>query len=253
MNVFCYDKSFEGLLTVIFEAYSSKIFPDYLLGDGEIPPMLMQTFRHIPTKTDKAQRVFSALQQKLSRQALRGLLLAWLSEQAGWDTLVYKYICLVIDSQKPIENDMRNEAVFGVSAMARKVMGEKHLMTGFVRFQKTVSGVYVGLLAPRYNVLALMLDHFAERFAGNQWILYDMGRKFGFLYSAEQFHDVYLDKAIFDGDKIKPEYLDKHELWFQNSWKNYCSTLSIEERKNTSLQRRCMPKRYWKYMVEMQA
>lgn len=39
MNIFLYDKTFEGLLTSVFEAYSRRIFPDTLLLEGEPLPL----------------------------------------------------------------------------------------------------------------------------------------------------------------------------------------------------------------------
>ena len=35
MIVFRYDRTFEGLLTVVFDAYSRKSFPERLIGPGE--------------------------------------------------------------------------------------------------------------------------------------------------------------------------------------------------------------------------
>ena len=37
--VFRYDRTFEGLLTVVFDAYSRKSFPERLIGPGEPVPM----------------------------------------------------------------------------------------------------------------------------------------------------------------------------------------------------------------------
>lgn len=34
MNIFLYDKTFEGLLTSVFEAYSRRTFPGALLAKG---------------------------------------------------------------------------------------------------------------------------------------------------------------------------------------------------------------------------
>ena len=34
MNIFLYDKTFEGLLTSVFEAYSRRTLPDALLLEG---------------------------------------------------------------------------------------------------------------------------------------------------------------------------------------------------------------------------
>ena len=39
MTIFCYDKTFEGLLTCIFEAYSQKDFPELLLPIGAPLPL----------------------------------------------------------------------------------------------------------------------------------------------------------------------------------------------------------------------
>lgn len=39
MLIFRYDKTFEGLLTAIFDAYSIKRFPDVLLAEEETPPL----------------------------------------------------------------------------------------------------------------------------------------------------------------------------------------------------------------------
>mgnify|MGYP000715429879 CR=1 FL=1 len=39
MTVFVYDKTFEGLLTAVFDAYSRRSFPDLLLAEGEPFPL----------------------------------------------------------------------------------------------------------------------------------------------------------------------------------------------------------------------
>ena len=38
MTVFVYDKTFEGLLTAVFDAYSRRGFPDRGLAEGELFP-----------------------------------------------------------------------------------------------------------------------------------------------------------------------------------------------------------------------
>ena len=39
MTVFRYDKSWEGLLTAVFDAYARRQFPERLLADGEPLPL----------------------------------------------------------------------------------------------------------------------------------------------------------------------------------------------------------------------
>ena len=42
MVVFIYDKTFEGLLTAVFDAYSRKSFPDALRTEGEPLPLFCE-------------------------------------------------------------------------------------------------------------------------------------------------------------------------------------------------------------------
>ena len=39
MIIFVYDKTFEGLLTAVFDAYSRRTFPDLLVTEGEPFPL----------------------------------------------------------------------------------------------------------------------------------------------------------------------------------------------------------------------
>ena len=51
MTVFVYDKTFEGLLTAVFDAYSRRSFPDLLLAEGEPFPLFYDeavTIRPVP-------------------------------------------------------------------------------------------------------------------------------------------------------------------------------------------------------------
>ncbi len=39
MTVFRYDKTFEGLLTAVFDAYARRMWPEALLSEGEPAPL----------------------------------------------------------------------------------------------------------------------------------------------------------------------------------------------------------------------
>ena len=40
MNIYIYDKTFDGLLTAVFDAYFRKTFPDELLSEVSITPAM---------------------------------------------------------------------------------------------------------------------------------------------------------------------------------------------------------------------
>jgi len=197
------------------------------------------------------------LEKILSRKGMSDLMLAWLSEEQGSDMAVFRYIRKIFDQKRSPEHDLADPEVLTVALLAKKTGSEAHKLRGFVRFQKTSEGVYFAALSPRHNVLTLLLPHFADRFADQHWILYDLGRRYGFLFNGEGFHDVFLEDEIWrhlfrKQGRLDESLLAENELLFQELWKSYFKATVIKERINPRLQRRCMPRRYWEYLTEKQ-
>ena len=49
MNVYIYDKTFDGLLTAVFDAYFRKTFPDFLLSEGDALPLFYDELHTVVT------------------------------------------------------------------------------------------------------------------------------------------------------------------------------------------------------------
>ena len=58
MNVYIYDKTFDGLLTAVFDAYFRKTFPDFLLSEGDALPLFYDELHTVVTDEEKAARVW---------------------------------------------------------------------------------------------------------------------------------------------------------------------------------------------------
>ena len=56
MVVYVYDKTFDGLLTAVFDAFARKSFPDLLLAEGEALPLFCDEVVTICTDDAKAAR-----------------------------------------------------------------------------------------------------------------------------------------------------------------------------------------------------
>ena len=105
MNIFLYDKTFEGLLTFVFEAYSRRIFPDALLLEGEPLPLFYDEIFTVITDEEKSGRVWRGLQKKLSSAALACLAQCWLAEEPETPMLLFRYIRKAIDAPRSIETN----------------------------------------------------------------------------------------------------------------------------------------------------
>lgn len=64
MNVYIYDKTFDGLLTAVFDAYFRKTFPDFLLSEGDALPLFYDELHTVVTDEEKAARVWRGCRRK---------------------------------------------------------------------------------------------------------------------------------------------------------------------------------------------
>ena len=253
MTVFFYDKTFDGLLTAIFDAYTRKSFPDKLLSEDDIAPLFATEIHTVHTQTDKANRVWTALQKKISKFACNMITYAWLSELPESDELLFRYICKNFDSKQSIEMNFADADVLELKQLAQKVSQEKMRIIQFVRFQKTADDIYFAPIEPMYNVLPFTIHYFKDRFADQRWIVYDMKRNYGFHYNLHEAVEITLNSMEnFADGRLKDELMAENEKLFQDLWKNYFKSITIKERINPKLHRQHMPQRYWKYLTEKQ-
>ena len=228
MTVFVYDKTFEGLLTAVFDAYSRRSFPDLLLAEGEPFPLFYDEAVTICTDDAKVDRVWKGLQKRLSAMALSVITVTWLSELPETDMLLFRYIRKAIDAPRTIELNFGDPDVLEVSKVWKKVTNERLRVIQFLRFQKAADGTFFAAVKPVYNVLPLTLPHLKDRFA-------------------DRFEE---KEAHLLSGLLGEELMDADEKLFQQMWKTYFKSIAIKERLNPKLHRQHMPARFWKYMPE---
>lgn len=252
MTVFVYDKSFEGLLTAVFDAYVRRSFPERLLSEGEPLPLFCDEIVTVCTDEEKAGRVWKGLEKRLSRMALSAVTAVWLSEMPQTDLLLFRYIRKVMDSPCSVELNFGDADVMEVSKIWKKVMNERLRVIQFLRFQKTADGIFFAAVKPIYNVLPLTLMHLKDRFSDQQWLLYDVKRQYGYYYDLKRVEEVrFAEKeAHLLTGKLDETIMDDDEKQFQILWKTYFSSIVIHERINPKLHRQHMPVRFWAYMPE---
>jgi probable DNA metabolism protein len=253
MLYFIYDHTFEGLLTAVFDIYNRKVFPDRIQGDHLPVPLFTETYT-VVTDPEKADRVIEGLKKKISRQALHHLFICYLSEMENIETCLFRYIRKTFESPISIEVNFADEDVLFLSKIYKKVQNEAMHVKQFVRFQRTADGIYFAVMDPLYNVLPLCSAFFQDRYADQQWIVYDSRRNYGLFYDLKKTEIVHFEQPVrsLQTGKIDREQLDETEIAFQDLWNDYLKAITIQERKNLRLQRQLMPKRFWKYLTEKQ-
>ena len=190
MILFIYDRTFEGLLTAVFDAYFRKTFPDQLLSEGDALPLFCDETFTVITDEKKAERVWRGLQKKISSSALSSLTWCWLSELPEVDMLLFRYIRKNVDAPASIELNFGDEDVLEITKIWKKVNNERCRVTQFLRFQKAVDGTFFAAMEPLYNVLPVAINHFKNRFGSQRWLIYDLKREYGYYYDLETVTEV---------------------------------------------------------------
>jgi hypothetical protein len=134
-----------------------------------------------------------------------------------------------------------------VMQAAYKVWHETHRLMGFLRFSPDKRGVYIARCAPDHFVLPRLCEHFTQRFGGNAWIIIDEKRRLCLRRPQGEAPQLLgLDELprLPAGGQSSP-------VDWENLWRHYHKTINNESRNNPALQRKCMPKRYWKYLPEL--
>ncbi len=245
-----YDGSFNGFLTAVFSAFEEKINVSDIQTNTRCQNGLFSENETIFTHIDKAKRVWNGIRQK-SHSAMSAIYFAYLSEAEGIELLLFRYIQKLMGSKNQKHMDFSDETIVRINQLARSVGREKHRMEAFIRFQLTQDNIYFANIEPDFDVLPLISKHFRNRYADQQWLIYDLKRKYGLFYDLDRVELVSLNLKEIHFNKIhKSDAFLNEEYDYQTLWNDYFKSTNIKSRINKKLHTQHVPKRYWKYLSE---
>ncbi|MBN1415114.1 MAG: TIGR03915 family putative DNA repair protein [Bacteroidales bacterium] len=248
---FIYDKSFDGLLTAVFESFEHRQIPDAITGSADVPAELWNEPVLITTDCNKSDRVWYALVKCISSATANRFFRIHYSGIEGIDLPLFRLIRKIFEKGPGILENHADPDVLAIKKADRRVSREAERVAQFVRFQKTADNIYFAAFEPDYDVIPMVLGHFRDRFADQRWIIYDMRRKKGYYYNGHELQWVTLtsDRISSSGD-VDPLVLSADEILFQRLWQQYFRSICIDQRLNLQLHRQKIPKKYWKYLTE---
>lgn len=252
-TVLTYDGSFEGFLTAIFERYDRKLKDFSIIRTERYQPELMTNEIKVENDSEKSNRVWTGLKKRLSTGKRNEFYKTFLSELPEMERVLSDFILYAFSTEGSIEEDLGNPTIISVTKIAHQVHREKHRMEAFIRFQRMKNGLYFAMIEPDFNVIPLIARHFKDRYADQQWLIYDKRRKYGINYdhTTAKLSEVQIGLTDESSGEFLPDHLlHDDEVRYQNLWKDYFKTINIPARKNMKLHVQHVPTRYWKYLVE---
>ena len=213
-----------------------------ILPYGQEQPMLIQ-MKEILSDPDKSRRVRDSIPVRISEEALDLIETVYLSCLDQKELRMLKFLLLAYKEGAKVLRMLGHPDVASLLDAEKHLMKEAHLLKGFVRFSD-YEGVLAANISPKNFVLPFLANHFCERFAEEEFILYDKVHKAALLYQNRRRSIVRLEEMPF------PQAGEAEER-YRALWKQFYQSITIEARINPRCRMTHMPKRYWENMTEM--
>lgn len=247
---YLYDGTLEGLLSAVFLAYERHESPDDIVSAEYYQPRLGQI--EIPVVTDygRARRVQRGVVNAAGRNAFQAILRASTSECPTMGTTVLSFIRHVMsrpsnDRGNAVLDDLANPCVSHLVALSQRAVNECEKMRQFIRFTHLQNGVWYARCNPNANVIPLVMGYFSARLNDQAFIIYDERHHIAGIYNGNSWQ-------LVKGDAVNVPASTDDEALYQEAWKRFYDTLSVDARYNPELRRHFMPVRLWQNLPEMQ-
>ncbi len=242
-----YDGSLEGLLALSRRAYSETTSPDAvanaLASEGELFALLGPEPLRSSQRGDLDGETAGAELRSFSGELFDLILRIWMSEEA-LELPLFRLCAQAGLRGTEVLADHGSPDLRALSKASRRVVCEIHKLTGLARFSPREDGLYCAPLEPDANIVAALLPHFARRFGIEDFALVDVGRRLAFARLGGRFESAAGEEAL--AFLPRAEGGEEAQLW-----RRYFKAAENPARRNPELQRRLMPRRYWRYLPEL--
>lgn len=242
-KVYVYQGDFISLLILINYLANKNIKPDNIKDDTYFPNLFEEV---INLDISFSENILNNYVNVLGKEILKTLYCVFLSNDDKKEIIIY-YFCLNAFKYGKKVIYMRNlKCVSEVLRISQYVRHENHKFKGFLRFRKLENDVLYAEMEPVNNIIFFLSNHFAKRLKNEYFIIKDVGRGILSIYDKKKFMMVNEDEFLIATDKCSEEEKKIEELW-----KMFYKTVGISVRKNDRCRMNFMPKKYWKYILEV--
>jgi probable DNA metabolism protein len=252
--IYLHDGSFEGLLHAVAIAVKSKERVLGIYAERGFSPKIFDTPIRIQTDNQQAFRLFEYL-KSLNGSAARLFVNGFLSDdpEVGIHLCRMVHECLARGSKAT--QLYTHDSIKYLDRLSQKVSFEAHRFTGLIRFRILDDGLQYAPFEPDCMVIGHLARHFKDRLENRRWILHDIRRNYALYWDGDSLQSIDIEESftsyIRQHGEIPDSNMSEDELYYQELWKSFHTAIANKDRKNQNLQRQFMPRRYWKYLVEM--
>lgn len=248
MIVYRCEDTLESVFTAIYQAYEEKRSHDDTRLSLTNDPWFFAEDIMVEADEAKTRKVINTLRRRFGEEDCERLCMALAAEDEEKAQAVYRTVVQGLRGKcRPghLFDNLADCDVHRAFALARGVGTEAGHQKQFLRFQELEQGILYSRIGPKNDVVAFIMPHFADRLPIENFVIYDEKRNlFGIHPAGKQWY-------LMQGDE-GPSGLrySGTEAQYQELFRQFCHTITIEDRRNKKLQMGMLPLRFREYMVE---
>ncbi|MCX7819981.1 MAG: TIGR03915 family putative DNA repair protein [Kiritimatiellae bacterium] len=243
-----HDGSADGLLCALAAALRSGETTIVEGPSGGVAEQLPLGETSVPADSGTAETFLRELRQQLGDRWVRRVLRLCCAEDPSRDRLLLEWLRLAQRYGADVDGYHAHPVVRAARRLERRVSLETHRFQGLLRFRRLATGRLWGPIEPDHDIVPLLAPFFRHRLGAEAWLIHDVRRGYGIGWTPPA-----LELRGWTAAEIERELaggLHASELAYQSLWRTFYRSVSIAARRSPRLQRRCMPVRYWRHLVE---
>ena len=254
IRIYQCEDTVDGILSAVYDAglsgYDHKYIRIQPVAPGEaIELSLFSEYVPVESDVEKSERVVEAVRNKISYQAFSFVMAAAISCFPDRGDTIYQFVTYGFTMGAKVCGAMQLPSVQRIFEIKRAVYNEGHFFKEFLRFQEVRQEppLLFAIFEPKHQVVAIVTEHFADRFRDEWFIIYDK------THGEASFHQPgagWEIRLLEPEEAIRLEGLAEQQEEYVDLWKIFFENIAIQERKNAALQRNLMPLHYRKHVTE---
>lgn len=249
MTVYRCEDSLEGIFTAVYLAYEEKRNHAETLLSLNDEPMLFAEDVKVTPDLEKTKKVMNTLNRRFGEEDYLAVCAALAMEDEEKAQAVYRTIVdgLARNVRKGhLFDNLADDNVNKAFRLSKSSWREIHRFREFLRFQELETGILYAKMEPKCNVITFLMPHFADRLPIENFVIYDVRRKiFGIHPAGKQWYLLFGEE-----EKMLIPGVSEEEFQYQELFRSFCKTITIESRRNEQLQKSMLPLRFREYMME---
>lgn len=248
----CHDTR-EGLFSALYDAWKERRETGEagIAFYGSLESELFCEYVETIPSSKKANAVEQMIWKNMGEEAYGRIYQASKSMDSGKGTAIFQTMVAArrIAQSDKIMDHLTDPAVKKVHDLSKTVGNEQHFFKEILRFKELKNGILYAQIEPRHRIVEGIAPHFEDRLPMENWLIYDAVHQ---EFAVHQAGKKWILVSDVSADEELLKNVSESEREIQRLWKQFFHDISIKERESDIRQKRILPLRYRKNMVEFE-